>query len=108
MQKHVKTSIVDLVKNFPTNIYLQKSASIQSRKSLTKFGGDSINLFIRLSKFGGDFDGPSEIWKFGPSPKILFKFQHPEIYDASPRLLRTEIVVFVFTRRKEIDYADSI
>ena len=31
MQKHV--NLVDLVKSFPTNIYLQKSASIQPRTS---------------------------------------------------------------------------
>ena len=35
MQKHVK--LVDLVKSFPTSIYLQKSASIQPRTSPTKF-----------------------------------------------------------------------
>ena len=29
--------LVDLVKRFPTNIYLQKSASIQQRTSLSKF-----------------------------------------------------------------------
>ena len=34
MQKYVK--IVDLVKGFPTSIYLQRSASIQPRKSLSK------------------------------------------------------------------------
>ena len=35
VQKHV--NLVDLVKSFPTNIYLQKSASIQPRTSLLKF-----------------------------------------------------------------------
>ena len=34
---------VDLVKSFPTSIYLQTSASIQPRT----FRGDSIHLFIR-------------------------------------------------------------
>ena len=34
-QKHV--NIVDLVKSFPTNIYLQNLASIQKRTSLVKF-----------------------------------------------------------------------
>ena len=48
-----------------SSIYLQKSAPIQPRPSLSKFGGDS--------------DAPSEIWKFGPSPKILFEFQNPEV-----------------------------
>ena len=35
MQKHV--NLVDLVKSFPTNIYLQNLASIQKRTSLVKF-----------------------------------------------------------------------
>ena len=35
MQKHV--NLVDLVKSFPTNIYLQILASIQKRTSLVKF-----------------------------------------------------------------------
>ena len=39
---------VDLVKSFPTSIYLQKSASIQPRTSLSKFGGKFNSLFIRL------------------------------------------------------------
>ena len=35
MQKHV--NLVDLVKSFPTNIYLQNLASIQKRTSPIKF-----------------------------------------------------------------------
>ena len=35
MQKHV--NLVDLVKSFPTNIYLQNLASIQNRTSPVKF-----------------------------------------------------------------------
>ena len=35
MQKHV--NLVDLVKSFPTNIYLQNLASIQKRTSPLKF-----------------------------------------------------------------------
>ena len=35
MQKHV--DLVDLVKSFPTNIYLQNLASIQKRTSPVKF-----------------------------------------------------------------------
>ena len=35
MQKHV--NLVDLVKSFPTNIYLQNLASIQKRTSAVKF-----------------------------------------------------------------------
>ena len=39
---------VDLVKSFPTSIYLQKSASIQLRTSLSKFGGKFNSFFICL------------------------------------------------------------
>ena len=46
MQKYVH--LVDLVKSFPTSIYLQKSASIQPRTSVSKFGGKLNSLFIRL------------------------------------------------------------
>ena len=35
MQKHV--NLVDLVKSFPTNIYLQNLASLQKRTSPVKF-----------------------------------------------------------------------
>ena len=48
MQKYV--NLVDLVKSFPTSIYLQKSASIQPRTSLSKFGGKFNSSFIRLLK----------------------------------------------------------
>ena len=45
MQKYV--NLVDLVKSFPTNIYLQKSASIKPRTGPSKFGGENfISLFI--------------------------------------------------------------
>ena len=46
VQKYV--NLVDLVKSFPTSIYLQKSVSIQPRTSLSKFGGKFNSLFIRL------------------------------------------------------------
>ena len=46
MQKYV--NLVDLIKNFPTSVYLQISASIQPRSSLSKSGGNSIDLFIRV------------------------------------------------------------
>ena len=37
MQRHVLVNLVDLVKSFPTNIYLQNLASIQKRTSPVKF-----------------------------------------------------------------------
>ena len=54
MQKHA--NLVDLVKSFPTNIYLQNLASIQKRTSPVKFahlaeksGKDSIsNLSTKM------------------------------------------------------------
>ena len=42
-------NLVDLVNSFPTSIYLQKSASIQPRTSLSKFGGKFYSLFIHYS-----------------------------------------------------------
>ena len=48
VQKYV--NLVDLIKSFPTSIYLQKSASIQPRTSLSKFGGKFNSFFIRLLK----------------------------------------------------------
>ena len=44
---HKYVNLADLVKSFPTSIYLQTSASIQPRTSL-KFGGDSIHIFNSL------------------------------------------------------------
>ena len=46
VQKYV--NLVDLVKSFPASIYLQKSASIQPRTSLSKFEVIYSLLFIRL------------------------------------------------------------
>ena len=51
IQKYVH--LVDLVKSFPTSSYsneylLAKSASIQPRTSLSKFGGKFNSIFIRL------------------------------------------------------------
>ena len=54
MQKHV--NLVDLVKTFPTNIYLQTLASIQKRTSPVKFArlaeksgkGSISNLSIKV------------------------------------------------------------
>ena len=46
MQRYV--NLVDLVKSFPTSIYLQKSASIHPRTSLSKFGGKFNSVFIRV------------------------------------------------------------
>ena len=46
MQKYV--NLVDLVKSFPTRIYLMKSALIQPRTSPSKFGGKFNSLFTSL------------------------------------------------------------
>ena len=54
MQKHV--NLVDLVKSFPTNIFLQNLASMQKRKSPLKFDhlaeksekGSISNLSIKV------------------------------------------------------------
>ena len=61
MQKHV--NLVDLVKSFPTNIFLQNLASIQKRTSPIKFAhlaeksekGSTSNLSTKLE--AGVVDG---------------------------------------------------
>ena len=58
MQKHV--NLVDLVKSFPTNIYLQNLASIQKRTSPLKFAqlaeksgkGSISNLSTKVKAHG--------------------------------------------------------
>ena len=50
-KRRINVNLVDLVKSFPTSIYLQKSASIQPRTSLSKFGGKFNSLFIRLLNY---------------------------------------------------------
>ena len=57
MQKHV--NLVDLVKSFPTNIYLQNLASIQPRTSLLKF--DLIFTYL-------------------PRPEIYFSHRYHALY----------------------------
>ncbi len=67
MQKHV--NLVDLVKSFPTNIYLQNLASIQKRTSPVKFAhlaeklgkGSISNLSTKVARAapaGVTFRGP--------------------------------------------------
>ena len=59
MQKHV--NLVDLVKSFPTNIFLQNLASIQKRTSPIKFAhlaeksgkGSISNLSTKVLNPGG-------------------------------------------------------
>ena len=62
MQKYV--NLVDLVKSFPTSIYLQKSTSIQPRTSLSKFGGKFSSFFMRLLRHHDDHDDDDvERWR---------------------------------------------
>ena len=64
MQKHV--NLVDLVKSFPTNIFLQNLASIQKRASPVKFAylaeksskGSISNLSTKVVG-GGEHGDPS-------------------------------------------------
>ena len=48
MQKFV--NLVDLVKSFPTTIYLQRFVSIQPRTSLSKFAKNSPKKTFEVSK----------------------------------------------------------
>ena len=66
MQKHV--NLVDLIKSFPTNIFLQNLASIQKRTSPIKFAhlaeksenGSISNLSTKAgaARFGGAWSPP--------------------------------------------------
>ena len=47
-RRRINVNLVDLVKSFPPSIYLQKSAWMQPRMSLSKFAGRFNSLFIRL------------------------------------------------------------
>ena len=51
MQKHA--NLVDLVKSFPTNIYLQNLASIQPRTSLLMFEGGGVGMGVSGMVFVG-------------------------------------------------------
>ena len=64
MQKHV--NLVDLVKSFPTSIYLQNLASIQKRTSPVKFahlaeksGEGSMSNLSTKRRTGGGRRGPA-------------------------------------------------
>ena len=78
MQKHV--NLVDLVKSFPTNIYLQNFASIQKRTSPVKFAhlaeksekGSISNLSTKVptqiraeEQADFAFGAPGEVARFG-------------------------------------------
>ena len=78
MQKHV--NLVDLVKSFPTNIYLQNLASIQKRTSPVKFAhlaeksgkGSISNLSTKVTAAAAPSDGerlldaPVPRWRLPP------------------------------------------
>ena len=78
---------VDLGESFPTSIYFQKSASIQPRTSLSKFGVTFNSLFICLltpeppfsSVWAGLFErNPVEVEgmpKIGCHNKVFTKFR---------------------------------
>ena len=65
MQKHVH--LVDLVKSFPTNIYLQNLASIQKRTSSVKFAhlaeksgkGSISNFSTKVARVRGFLNNPT-------------------------------------------------
>ena len=70
MQKYV--NLVDLVKSFPTNIYLQNLASIQKRTSPVKFahlaeksGKGSISNLSTKAEAGGHLRRLRAAWRPG-------------------------------------------
>ena len=84
MQKHV--NLVDLVKSFPTNIYLQNLASIQKRTSPVKFAhlaeksgkGSISNLSTKVSGSRGAHTARV------PGEEGRFKILHPRGEGTNP------------------------
>ena len=74
MQKHV--NLVDLVKSFPTNIYLQNLASIQKRTSPVKF----VHLAEKSGK--GSISNLSTKLRLGQRGE---EARHDEVDDDHPR-----------------------
>ena len=89
MQKHV--NLVDLVKSFPTNIFLQKLASIQKRTSPIKFAhlaeksekGSISNLSTTaqtplcvLPAASGGILVPPRVAPEAPFPRQLARLEH--------------------------------
>ena len=80
MQKHV--NLVDLVKSFPTNIFLQNLASIQKRTSPIKFAhlaeksenGSISNLSTKVGRGCRRAGGAGVGWAAGPVGGPLFRF----------------------------------
>ena len=79
MQKHV--NLVDLVKSFPTNIYLQNLASIQKRTSPVKFAllaeksgkGSISNLSTKVPR--GLVRAPSHLRQAGRIVVSVFRLE---------------------------------
>ena len=75
-------NLVDRVKSFPTSIYLQKSASIQPRTSLSKFEVIYSLLFIRLlTCYTYPHEKPSRAWETAkqkrPKPLLTWENKMP-------------------------------
>ena len=68
MQKHV--NIVDLVKSFPTNIFLQNLASIQQRTSLIKF--DHLDVISEYDSISNLSTKLATTMTEGVSPNMRF------------------------------------
>ena len=82
-------NLVDLVKSFPTSIYVQKSASIQPRTSLSKFEVMYSWVFIRLLSSVGACAKESLACSAGgplsPQRKYALRFPADWREEASPR-----------------------
>ena len=84
MQKHV--NLVDLVKSFPTSIYLQNLASIQKRTSPVKFAhlaeksgkGSISNLSTKVGTAG---TVATDITGFNNAPAVNTAYPAHDVYD---------------------------
>ena len=74
MQKHV--NLVDLVKSFPTNIFLQNLASIQRRTSPIKFA--------QLAEKSGNHSISNLSTKIGTGNSVARALQSPDAQGVHP------------------------
>ena len=99
MQKHV--NLVDLVKSFPTNIFLQNLASIQRRTSPIEFAHlaekSEKGSIPNLSTKSGTPFGPS--FTFGMMSNVSFDAAFGDLARVE-RYIRIPVVVQVMTNKK--------
>ena len=112
MQKHV--NLVDLVKSFPTNIYLQNLASIQKRTSPIKFAhlaekSEKVSVPNLSTKAEGQRRLRARLELYGDNPRLAAQLADTdealaaasEEVDRSTEKLRSLISAVSMKRKRE-------